>query len=833
MSQPLARSGPQLALEQLSDLERVTDGAVEVLGYEEDRSEILIALDTHGIPPGPGIQIRAREQFRLWVDAAYPFSPPTVFADHRRWRATPHVQWGRLLCLYAATAVEWNPADGMRGFLDRLITWLERAAEGTLDPGGQPLHPPVTYTRNDAGAVIVHPDLGPLAPWHHDAAASTADPLVLYGWCVRRGSKAEIVQWLTIDEAYDRVVDADQPATDESGHRCFLVPVLLLDAQIGWEYPDSARALAAGLDEAGYRREALLADLTRSSRLNRALRTREGVDPDLDPTLMLLATPSRSRGEGVRLPHVTAWKVDDLGSDITSLLARVNGLADDALTEQIIELANNWLGSAAVNWMRVHEMRPEVTNARDDGTPLAELRGKRVLLLGCGALGAPVAEHCIRAGVDSLVIVDNGVVTPGVLTRQPYAYADINSAKARTLTRRLNKLTRQTSALEVVSDAIPLILDPGFDATEYDLIIDATAHVGVRAALERTRWPQRDSWPAVLTMIIGHRATRGLVTVSRPGATGAGQDILRRVALRARDRDAARWRDVADDFFPDPPRTEMFFPEPGCSAPTFVGSSAEVAALAATMLTHALNHLHTSGGRPMSATAVRLATDATTTQFCWDNDLVTTETSGSTEIRISREALAEMRTEVRRGARVRGPSVETGGMALGAFDDATNVVYVDVATGPSPDSLLSPTYFHHGVEGNQAWIDHHRDRSHGDTGFVGIWHTHPRGRAKPSATDEAGMATLTNYADVGNRAMMLILAGQPQAWSAWLDQNQPPNVYARMVRRDASTSARQAAGGVQAPPPHDGCFPGGFAYPKPAERPIPWWRRLRRQRRRQ
>ena len=52
--------------------------------------------------------------------------------------------------------------------------------------------------------------------------------------------------------------------------------------------------------------------------------------------------------------------------------------------------------------MRVLENRPEITRRRDEGSPPAWLAGKRVLVLGCGALGAPAAEACVRAGAAAL-----------------------------------------------------------------------------------------------------------------------------------------------------------------------------------------------------------------------------------------------------------------------------------------------------------------------------------------------------------------------------------------------------------------------------------------------
>ena len=113
----------------------------------------------------------------------------------------------------------------------------------------------------------------------------------------------------------------------------------------------------------------------------------------------------------------------------------------------------------------------------------------------------------------------------------------------------------------------------------FDLIIDATADAGVRSAIERQRRAGSKPWPPLVTMVIGHDATRGLVTISLPESTGAGSSALRQVALHA-FASPAEWADIADDFFPAEPRTEMFFPEPGCSAPTFTGGYAQTTALA-------------------------------------------------------------------------------------------------------------------------------------------------------------------------------------------------------------------------------------------------------------
>jgi len=187
----------ELAAAQLANLAECSDGAIEVLATASGAgtTTFTVSLDTHGISTGTdGIKLRDREKFDLIVSETFPYQHPTVNVSHRRWAGTPHVQWGRVLCLYAAPSVEWNPSDGMRGLISRLMVWLQRAAEGTLDPEGQPLHPPVAYTGSGAGRIIVNPDLGDRVPWANDDSDATA---TVYAWCSRKGLRVDVREWLT------------------------------------------------------------------------------------------------------------------------------------------------------------------------------------------------------------------------------------------------------------------------------------------------------------------------------------------------------------------------------------------------------------------------------------------------------------------------------------------------------------------------------------------------------------------------------------------------------------------------------------------------------------
>ncbi|MGE3192536.1 MAG: ThiF family adenylyltransferase [Dehalococcoidia bacterium] len=802
-----------LAIRQLSELAAVSDGAIQLLGVKSSESGLTsftISLDTSGIETvGDGIRVRARERFEVVVDSSFPYVHPDVYVAHRRWAGTPHVQWGRFLCLYAAPAVEWNPADGMRGLVLRLNLWLQRAAAGELDPAGQPLHPPVAYSSYKNGWVVVRPDLGDLLPWSETWPERVR---LLYAWCAKHGNRIDILEWLTGQEVYDRFIAGELHAEGDGGVALFAAPLVLISDTLDMEYPSTAELLAGALDSYGLGRDELLKAFVNARTINKAI----GVTLDGDdaaPAMMLLGTPARRLEPGVMLAHITAWHLDDLGTKITDLLEDVSPEHVDLAT-RVRDLAHDWLGFANLQWMVIHEARSEVTRRRDTGSPVQWLSGKRVLVLGCGALGAPIAEHCVRAGVVQLHVIDKGVVTPGILVRQPYEDADIGYNKAERLAPRLSRIRQDLTVTGSRENIVTGLLADPESLLSYDLVIDATADVGVRVGIERAHAAARAQWPATITALFGHTAQRGVATISLPAATGSGHEILRRLAIDTATSAAAGWASIAEDLFPDPPRTERFFPEPGCSAPTFTGSAAEAVALASALFVAAVAVVSNPDAEPMTAIGCDLTPGIggpRPVPLGWRNDVSLTDQTGEYEVRINARALAEMRTEARRGCRVRGGRIETGGMLLGSFDEATQTVLVDTVTGPSPDSHLSAAYFDHGTEGTQDVVTAVRATTANRVGFVGMWHTHPYGLASPSSTDETGMADVVAADGNSRRSLMLIVGGDASTWEDWLDRGTLPDFYARVIDRTTQHRPEGAIALYLTSPA--AWFPGGYAYP--------------------
>ncbi|MGW1395701.1 ThiF family adenylyltransferase [Streptomyces nigra] len=782
--------------------------------------EARISVGCAGLPRAEnGLRLRSEEPVTLYIPRDFPFEIPWVYTRHRRFAGAPHVVWARYPCLYRSTATEWDPADGMYGFITRLLDWFRAAAAGELDAPGEPLHPPHAVGDYADGLLVVRRN-APVAeddePWLGAALLHRVSD-----------SRSDVAGWLPFEEPWPATL-AELRATarlpDDAA--VFLAPAVITAEHLTSEYPATAKALIKALAPGHITARMLLGLIGLTAVHNRRLHTlpgqsvSDGQPHPPAPVHLLLGTPSRgTTGHTARCTHLVAWHLPDFADQLTR--QAITAYTDrnlPGLGDELMQIGEEWLDTLTTEWLRLDEARPEVTVRRDRGTPAAWLHGKRILVLGAGALGAPTADICARAGATHITLVDSANVHPGIQARQPYADADIGHPKADVLAACLNQIAPHTTRIEPVTADITRALDD-LDVHSFDLILDCTANRVVRACLERARRTDPAPWPHLATVMIGHQATRGIAALSLRGATGGGTDVLRRTALAARTDPTGALADLAEDFFPTEPRTELFQPEPGCSDVTFTGSAADVTALGGQLMTGILHALKTPGDRyTMAALAVRTPGGPTDTQpagprwLTWPNDTTVTDDATGYDVRIAPAALAEMHTEARRGARVRGPRVETGGMLLGAIDDSTGIIYVDEATGPTPDSLLAETYFQHGLDGVTRHLAARRQATGNTSRFLGLWHTHPHSAALPSATDRTAMEQLTlPLDDAPARALVLIAGGPQPVWHKWLTTGDAPDLYARLAARTTAATTSPAAPASPAHPASAIWWPGGYA----------------------
>ena len=723
--------GQEQALDELRAVEAARPGAIRVISVDEDGDDVVVGLSVacRGTEHASGgVKLRARERFRVRIPPGFPFEPAAAESKHTRWKGTPHVQWGDSLCLYQSTEAEWNPSDGIFGFLERLLFWLGAAAKGELDPVGAPLHPPVAYTVNGTPTFVPRVN----------TPTVTSGPWMGLAFLERRS-----------DRRYD--IDAWKARgslTPEDLDRTPFAAAVLLDKPMPMEYPLLLLPLLVELAEAGVS----IVEFVRLLSLCKAFADSEHVH-------VVVGSPMRGIAGEAPLQHLAVWRIDTDSVDNfwTSLLAALDSPELPEVRSERLGTLLQQAGNAFVYWCPVREARPEITRARDENSPVQWWKGKAVEIWGCGALGSAIAEHLCRAEVGRLVVRDNSRVAPGVLGRQNFEDKDVGEGKAAALAARLLRIRPD---LDVVSEQTDLTVRPEADtdwSNAAHVVFDVTASPAVSKRLEMLRARRRTS-ASLVGMMIGHQARNGLVVTARPAATGGTADAVRKARLVAARK--PNLSEYAEEFWPDGARSDPFFPEPGCSDPTFTGSGAEVGALAATMFLAATGQL-ADGKTDMTATFVSLPSARTPSRsvtLSFRPDLVLGDAFGGYEVRFAASAAAEMRAWIRRSERL-APGAETGGVVFGERDDALRVLWVSDVLGPPPDSKASPSGFECGTAGVDEANQAIRARSRGASLPVGMWHTHPNGIPVPSSKDFEGMSRIISSLDRSLPKQLLVIVG--------------------------------------------------------------------------
>jgi hypothetical protein len=792
----------QLALDQLAEIQALAaetqaSAAGQPLAFavvrtgEPVRGQLAVdvSLSCAGVPVGPGGQPLAQlEHATVLIPPSFPFAHPGVIVRHDRFAGLPYVQYGRYICLYHSDS-DWDPADGMSSVIGRLAAWYRRAAAGRLVEPGQPLHPPVAYPASGAAdSVVIRPDLP------RDFRPAAAIMVGAYE------GRVDVVEWLrpaaldmTSQDDLKRLRTRLEDVARAHVAPAFLGAVAILDEPLSFEFPDNLPELLAALSVRHVKPEELMEQLAQVWLANDLAAVAKD---DFAPMHVLIGAPMRgvAGAAGGQETHLEVWQLNPVEATLPAILTQSHSRDAElaAWLPAARRQAQAWLRSAPVTWAYVMEARRQIVTRRDRGRPAQWLLGKSVLVLGCGAIGARIAEHCVRAGARRVVVADHGAVGPGILVRQSYEDADIGLAKAVVLAARLAAIRpSQVSVESTVGDVRETVLGADADPSKVDLIVDVTASRGVSARLEWLRRTDKGPWPPVLTVGVGHACERALGALALPQASGGGADILHSFGDQAVSEDGLR--DAAEDFFADHGPDGIFQPEIGCSEPTFTGSDPEVAAAAGQVFAWCLRTLSDyAARRPVSQKSLFLARQPGDparpghVYLDWPNDVTADDERSGYQVRIRPRAMAGMRAAALAMARRNPRSWETGGLLFGLADDACRVIWVTAAAGPPADSEHGEYSFRHGIAGVPDLVASHRVTSRGRARFLGLWHTHPGLAPQGSPVDDDSMRTLLGARPDGQaprRAVRLIVGGDGEKWEHWLQGVRPPDIEFRLFRR--------------------------------------------------
>lgn len=163
----------------------------------------------------------------------------------------------------------------------------------------------------------------------------------------------------------------------------------------------------------------------------------------------------------------------------------------------------------------------------------AQLKSKKVGIVGCGSLGSKLAVMLARAGVERFVLVDDDVFLPENIVRSELSWSDVGQHKAEAVAKRIELVAPAAKSTvrkqrvggqesNSVADSTVGLLQ------ECDLIVDASAEPTVFNVLSGAAVSSSKPllWAEIFAGGIG-----GLIARSRPGIDATPQDM--RASIRA------------------------------------------------------------------------------------------------------------------------------------------------------------------------------------------------------------------------------------------------------------------------------------------------------------
>ena len=545
--------GQARALNELQRLQAAAPDSFTILGEPrivDGRLLVTVSIRLGPIESEPGgLELLEREEFTVHIPQDFPFTYPRLTVEHDRFGGFPHVVWIHTICLYRS-ATDWNPQDGMYGFFERLRQWLGKAAVNDMDPVDAPLEPPHHVTDISQVPFVVRAN----------APARPGQFWIGFAQLEKHSNRTELVGWTELAE--------DWPP-DKTAALAIMLP-----RPLPMEFPERGE---------DFFRELAKQDID-SAGVIRFLACAAALTPSEEPIHLVLGMPMRRAPDGSPRLHIAVWTTSpEFGRALRLLLQQEGDTARiKEIRKELADTVYGLLKSHKIFWCRILEDRPEIVLRRDRGSPASWFFGKKVLLLGCGALGSWIGEIVARSGAAAIHLVDNAIVKPGLLARQNFQLQDIGADKSQALADRLRSLSAEIQCEAFPREAHAFIAEDPSRLRSYDVVIDCTASSVLQMKLERDWLRFQRSTPPIISVGIDATARRFIVVTVPANASGGIWDAY--VQLKLRLCIANTNRQIIQAFYEESPGRHMLQPEPGCSDPTFAGSTADVAGLAATAL---------------------------------------------------------------------------------------------------------------------------------------------------------------------------------------------------------------------------------------------------------
>src|ERR1700693_646772 len=428
----------QHAILQLDDFLRCECGAVQIPDAEVKtiRAGAFISGWRLTIQP-----LQQPRKLNICVDALFPFSSPRfLLVDGPPFMTWPHIETDGMLCLAdeSATVDGSQPIEMTRQLLVEGAFPLLRASENRSN-------------REDFRAEFY-------SYWNRTISSGEPPIWSLIGahgparrlriWRGRQFSvvgetEGQVLQWL-------KNLRGDQTQFDETEASC----LLWLDLPpVPEEYPRHSSDVWR------------MASATGGSEILSELAAKEK-----GAITVVFGSMSENGPCFGAVKIFNAARTDVIGRSVNSIERgfRTGRVPRRLIAERILKSQN------AVSRSKVERADASWIHGRDQDSPQGILGDRRVVIVGCGAVGAPVATQLAMAGVGSQLLLDPEVLTWSNVGRHPLGADSVGYSKAEQLAKKLRtcfpheKFDSRSEGFGEVVAKEPLLL------LNWDLIVCAT-----------------------------------------------------------------------------------------------------------------------------------------------------------------------------------------------------------------------------------------------------------------------------------------------------------------------------------------------------------------------
>lgn len=399
----------------------------------------------------------------------------------------------------------------------------------------------------------------------------------------------------------------------------------------------------------------------------------------------------------------------------------------------------------------------------------------RVLLFGCGALGSKLALHVGRSGHTALTVVDRDTLSPHNLVRHALLSDRTGQNKAEATGKSVRAIYEGIPESEQVvyhaGSALDWIKGEYRPALKkHRLLVDATASGMVFEALVRNDLP---AGLKVARCGISDLGRIGLLALEGSNRNPRIDDLNVLVYDMAVERPELReWleRERAHREQSVGPVLEEISIGMSCSSDT-MRMPDDLVSWHAASFSVALRDLAGTKRRPNAGWLVLnyrpvggedFPSASLASELIPVDPLVAVQARGvegwelrgvgAWQVRIRPHLVREMRDRLHRAA-----PEETGGSMAGVIHPKRRVIYVTRMIEAPPDSKASPDSFTRGTEGLLETVSTVRKASGGLLGYVGDWHTHPRGAGRVSKQDVETMLDMKRKLEIADLPTFILI----------------------------------------------------------------------------